>query len=88
VLGFYRVQANGTVEANGTPTSGTALAMCNTGDIVTGGGYFGIKTTSHVQNSNPLNVGNVPSGWSVTVRSDGIIADGFTVYAVCADVTP
>ena len=83
MLGFYRVEANGTAT-----TSGTALAMCNTGDFVTGGGFFGLKTTSQVQNSIPQNMGGVPSGWTVTVSSDGIIADSFTVYAVCADVTP
>jgi len=83
VLSFYRVQASGTAT-----TSGTALAMCNTGDFVTGGGFFGLKATSQVQNSNPQNVANVPRGWSVTIRSDGFITDGFTVYAVCADVTP
>jgi len=83
VLSFYRVQASATAT-----TSGTAQAMCNDDDIATGGGFFGIKTTSHVQSSNPMNVNDVPHGWSVTVRSDGIIADGFTVYAVCADVTP
>jgi hypothetical protein len=61
-----------------------------TGDVVTGGGFFGVKATSAVESSNPQSQNTngvwVPVAWSVTVRSAD--TDGFTAYAICADMTP
>jgi len=83
VITFYRIEANATAT-----TSATAQAFCTTGDIVTGGGFSEVETTSHVESSLPLNLSGIPRGWSVTVRNIGGTPDSFTTYAICADITP
>ena len=83
VITFYRIEASATAT-----TSATAQAFCATGDIVTGGGFLGVETTSHVESSLPLNLSGIPRGWSVTVRNIGGTPDSFTTYAICADITP
>ena len=67
--------------------SPTAQAFCDPGDVATGGGFYNVEATSAVLSSNPLNVYDVPGGWSVKVQAgDG--SDDFTAYVVCADMTP
>lgn len=84
VLRFYRVQASATAI-----TSATAQAFCDDDDIVTGGGFHDVEPTSEVESNNPLNMGGVPTAWSVTVRGGaGANPDGFIAYAICADMTP
>ncbi len=83
VITFYRVEASATAE-----TSATARAFCDADDIVTGGGFLGVKTTSHVDSSNPLTEYGIPVAWSVTVRNAEVTPDSFRAYAMCADITP
>ena len=80
-LDFYRVTGRGT--ANATQT-GLAVAMCDSGDLVTGGGFFGVNSTSLLKDGNPQKSSGVVDRWAVVVYA-GAVTDTFDAYAICAD---
>jgi hypothetical protein len=53
--------------------------------VVTGGGFFGLAQTSVVRNNNPSTISGITDRWTVTIFAGGN-TDGFTAYAICADL--
>jgi hypothetical protein len=75
-------------------TAGTvrgATATCNSGEVTTGGGYFGATGDMKVVSSapwgldpvNPPAAGSAPAGWHVEIFNPGLV-QAVTVFAVCA----
>jgi hypothetical protein len=69
----------------GQPATVTATCDRTPGDVVTGGGFFGLAQTSVVRNSNPSTISGITDRWTVTIYAGGN-TDGFTAYAICADL--
>ena len=67
-------------------SSSNAQADCNTGDLVTGGGYS-LNTNSDVRVwfNGPTSNGH---GWNVIVYNNTGGVETLMTYAVCADITP
>jgi hypothetical protein len=82
-LTFYRVMAEVTIAPGGVAQ---ALAMCDQGDIATGGGFwkdFDVVVAA----SRPM--GTTPRGWQVDGISQNPTGTQLLIgYAVCADVWP
>ena len=90
VLGYRPVS----VDMAATTLSGGSfrqeIAFCNTDEVVTGGGFYGLNTTAAeqkhlvVQASSPVQ-GN-PTGWYLAVRNtDAVVhTPQYKVWAVCA----
>jgi hypothetical protein len=97
VLGFYKVESDyphAPIPARTTVHWG---ADCDEGDKVTGGGFRSARPSFLpgippgdliVRTNRPLILGG-PEGWQVVMANyDTIFSSGFTVYAICADMTP
>lgn len=79
---FYQVRTESVVSTDGAGSSG-ATAVCNTGDVVTGGGYQLTPDIAKVTASEP--VPDAPQRWAVNF--DTTVIGGqvtVTVFAVCA----
>ncbi|WP_330350689.1 hypothetical protein [Streptomyces sp. NBC_00582] len=64
--------------------STTATAACDTGDLVTGGGF--IASTGSPGSSQPVQITGTQQGWQATQTGTGGMA--LTAFAVCANVAP
>ena len=87
VLGFYRVESPGNV-ADPFNTS-TALATCNIGDKVVGGGW--IQVSGNGKDPNAVrSYPNTDSSWSAQVwhNQDTNTPLKIHAWAICADLTP
>ncbi len=77
---------NTSVKTLGGTVKGNIVALCDTGDVVTGGGHSvdPINRSYTLLDSKPLP--NL-TGYNVTIQSFTTVAD-YTAYAICLDVTP
>jgi hypothetical protein len=84
VLGFSTVASN-PVSVPGGGSSGSASATCDSGDVVTGGGFEAVGAAFFFAEVS------APTGadtWTVTGKNFTGTAIDLIAYAVCADVTP
>lgn len=82
-VAFYQVESEPMVVVPGGFTD--AVAQCDTGDVVTGGGFdVSSNDDANVWRSEPAG----PSSWLVTLFNEGEIGLWlqFEAWAVCADV--
>lgn len=91
VLGFYT--RSGPPMEGEEPDMFIAVALCDPGDLVTGGGY----DTGGLESEGPIyifgsypNGDEMPAGWTVYgfIEAEGFNPSVFFAYAVCADITP
>jgi len=71
-------------------SSGFVSATCDSGDKVTGGGFF-TSSPSDVQmiRSQPSgSVGTTPTAWVVEGLNEGTTTASVNAYVICADITP
>jgi hypothetical protein len=61
--------------------TGVATANCETGEILSGGGFFGTADTVHVTISRPLDLAT----WQVVAFNDSTQGVSLTAYALCID---
>lgn len=84
VLGFYTATSSGTIPAN-TGNFGTP-ALCNPGDRATGGG---LNPGINPHNDFPeVNTSQEPIGWGAYMYNDSGFTTAYTIWVVCADLTP
>ena len=80
----YYVRASASYSFGSGNQTGTAIAVCDPGDVVTGGGFTTALGANFVVNSS---LPSASDTWTVAGSKSG---GGFdlTAYAVCADFTP
>jgi hypothetical protein len=90
VLGFYRKARTYVI---GAGVHGNFSAMCDGGDLATGGGYHRLYPPLEVVHSMPycpdadfLDEYGTPIGWEVGVHNDGATERTFEVFVMCADM--
>lgn len=69
-------------------SDGTVSATCNSGDVVTGGGFdFGNNPNITARSSGPSGGGGTPVAWDVTADNHGTTSQNIQAYAVCQHIT-
>ncbi|MCB8980373.1 MAG: hypothetical protein H6657_23430 [Ardenticatenaceae bacterium] len=75
------------VNPNTSVPAGVATAACEPGDIATGGGFSREAPLGGNSPEYSYPVGNPPTAWSAFTYKYNSVRP-FTVYVVCADLTP
>ena len=90
VLGFYTRSAVATSTGTGDVETITAQALCDAGDVVSGGGFTHVLPDG--PHSMPQDITNAPNGagtgWVGLIERIMPAGSTLTVWARCADVTP
>ena len=87
VLGFYTVETNNIFGPN--QEGSVPSALCEIGDIATGGGFSGdISGSLNVRTNAPVLSSGIPVGWAGSFENIGSSNNRIFLTAVCADITP
>jgi hypothetical protein len=91
-LTFYTRSAVATAAGGGGVETITAEALCDAGDVVTGGGFTHDVITPGTGHSTPVDITSAPNGsgtgWVGLIERIMPTGSTLTVWARCADLTP